>query len=78
MLYGTGDFDKIARFAPLLRHGNLLASGEECSGIALGLSGHFIGRTLVNHPSAKSTGIGPYVDNMIGGAHHLFIVFHND
>ncbi len=46
-------------------------------GIAVGGFLETVDRSLIHDFSPETSGIGAYVDNMVGGAHYVLVMFHH-
>ena len=86
VLASTDDVDVAVPPAARGRYGNGLGTGEEVERVAAshggaGVVGGSFGRNfaLPHHFAAESTGFGTDVDEVVGGADDVFVVFdHND
>ena len=58
-------------------HFNFERAGQVAPGQRLGVGLDLLKRALRHHPPAVHTGARAHVDHVVGGAHHVFVVFHH-
>ena len=71
--------DRVAVAGPaLVRHRDAARAGEVGAGDRLRVGHDLIGRALGNDLAAVLAGAGAHVDQVVGGAHHRFVVLDDD
>ena len=74
---GALDADAPLPLAAARRHGDATAAAEELARKGIGLAQNTCGLAGIHQLTTSSTTARPHIHQVIGGAHHSFLVFHH-